>query len=382
MRVVQLLASPFYGGPERQVLGMSCALPEPWETTFLSFAEGGKSSDFVGRARAAGFEAEVLQSNWPHFRRAAREVADWIAKRDADVLCTNGYKPDLLGLLAARRAGVPAVSIAHGWTGATWKVRLNEWADARAMARFDAVVGVSEATTRIVRRAGVPATLSVTIPNAVNVGELAPKNEVDRRTLVGCFPQPPRLVLVAAGRLSPEKGVEVLLEAASIALPRITAAGGPDLGIAVFGGGVLREALEADIARRRLGGRVVLGGFRNDLDRLLPQADGFVLSSHTEGLPVVLLEAMGAGVAPIATDVGGVGEVVLNNETGLLVPPADPRAFADAIVRLVTDEGLRSRIAARARALVVERHAHELQAQRFADLFAQLASTGRRSSTR
>src|SRR5262245_38868658 len=109
MNIVHLMASPFVGGPERQVLGLAAALAPRSRTVFLSVAEGGRAKAFLDRAAADGFEAVALRENAPHFFRAAAEVAGHLGRCRADVLCCNGYKPDLVGWLAARRAGVPVV---------------------------------------------------------------------------------------------------------------------------------------------------------------------------------------------------------------------------------------------------------------------------------
>ncbi|HZY84637.1 MAG TPA: glycosyltransferase, partial [Gemmataceae bacterium] len=155
MNVVHLMASPFVGGPERQALGLARSLPPPFRTTFLSFAERGLCRPLLEEARRHDFEAVELRHNAPHFLRAAREVAGHLRRLRADVLCCSGYKPDVVGWLAARRAGIAAVAVAHGWTAATWKVRLNEALDRRVMRRMDRTVCVSEAQAVKVRAARV-----------------------------------------------------------------------------------------------------------------------------------------------------------------------------------------------------------------------------------
>ncbi|HMO85762.1 MAG TPA: glycosyltransferase, partial [Lacipirellulaceae bacterium] len=111
-----------------------------------------------------------------------------------------------------------------------------------------------------------------------------------------------------------------------------------DVGFAIFGEGPLRDQLAADIRTRGLQDRVVLAGFRSDLCELLPQLDVLVLSSRTEGLPVVLLEAMAADVPVVATSVGGVPEVIEDGRCGLLVPPDDPNALTHAVGQLALHE--------------------------------------------
>src|SRR5687767_8719454 len=142
MLIVHLMASPFYGGPEKQMLGLARSLPAAYRSVFLTFAERGLSGALLSEVEKHGFEGIRLRNNTPYLPAAVREVTDHLHR--ADVLCCSGYKPDIVGLFAARRAGVPVVSVAHGWTSATWKVRLNEMVDRFAMRWMDKVVCVSQ----------------------------------------------------------------------------------------------------------------------------------------------------------------------------------------------------------------------------------------------
>src|SRR6185436_13855396 len=124
-----------------------------------------------------------------------------------------------------------------------------------------------------------------------------------------------RWVIGAAGRLSPEKGFKVLVAAAALVRRQH-----PDAGFVLFGDGPLRSEIERCIVEHGLQNAFVLTGFRNDLNRFLPNLDLNVMSSFTEGLPVILLEAGAAGVPTVATAVGGIPEVVDDGKTGHLVP--------------------------------------------------------------
>jgi glycosyltransferase involved in cell wall biosynthesis len=99
-----------------------------------------------------------------------------------------------------------------------------------------------------------------------------------------------------------------------------------------------------------LGERIELLGARSDVPELLCSSDVFVLSSRSEAFPISILEAMAAGLAVVATDVGGVAEAVVHGETGLLVPPGDPHALAEALDLLLRDPDLRRRLGSSGRA--------------------------------
>jgi glycosyltransferase involved in cell wall biosynthesis len=372
MNVVQLLASPFLGGPERQTLGLACSLPPSYRTTFLSFWESGRCRPLLDEARRCGFEAVALEGNYPRLWRAAGEVAGHLKRLRASVLCCSGYKPDLVGWLAARRAGVPVVAVAHGWTGATWRVRLWEALDAFAMRLMDATVCVSEAMAVKVRRAGVPPRKAVVIRNAVSDDAFTERDPSARAWLEGLFPARPALLVGAAGRLSPEKGFEKLIEAAAIVTQAL-----PGVAFVLFGEGPLRQELTKQIAERHLQGRFVLGGFRSDLGRLWPALDLAALSSYTEGLPVAVLEAMAASVPVVATAVGGTPEVIEEGVSGQLVAAGDAAALAGRMLGLLRDDAGRRAMGRRAQMRVRAHFSFAVQAEQYQRLFQRLI--GRRA---
>jgi glycosyltransferase involved in cell wall biosynthesis len=365
MKVVHLTASTFLGGPERQLLGLAGSLPAV-RTEFLSFAEGGRCRPFLAAAREEGFEARALRNDTPHLRAALRELIARLRRAGADVLFCHGYKANLVGRLAARRLAIPAVAVSRGWTGESWKVRLYEALDRRHLRFMDCVVCVSAAQAAKVYRAGVRPRHIRVIHNAVDPERFSRPDPRGRGELQALFPAPRALLVGAAGRLSPEKGFEVLAAAA----PRVLRSH-PDAGFVHFGEGPCRPQIERRIAAGGVGGSFVLGGFRSDLDRLLPHFDLFVLPSYTEGLPNVVLEACAAGVPVVATAVGGTPEV-LGHGGGMLVPPGDPRALGAAInAALARGKALRD-LGEAGRRFVREHFSFDAQARRYEELLAEV----------
>ncbi|MCX7424299.1 MAG: glycosyltransferase family 4 protein [Planctomycetia bacterium] len=367
-RVAHVCASRFFGGPERQMLGLAAALAPECGTTFVSFAENGLCRDFLDRAGREGFEAIALRHDTPRLAAARRELTDLLRTVRPDVLCCHGYKANLLGLRAARRLGTPVVSVSRGWTGESFRVRLYERLDRRVLRRMDRVVCVSNGQAEKVRRAGVPEHKIRVIHNAVRVERFDRPDPAARGELESLFPQPPRFLVAAAGRLSPEKGFDVLIDAAAQVVRQ-----SPGVGFVVFGDGALREPLEAQIRSRGLKKRFVLAGFRDDLDRFFPHFDLLALPSHTEGLPNVVLEAMAAGVPVVATAVGGTQEVVDDGETGHLVPAGDSAALAHRIIALASNPDRAREMGQHGRERVEQEFSFDTQAKEYRALFAQLA---------
>jgi glycosyltransferase involved in cell wall biosynthesis len=349
------------------MLGLAASLPAECRTVFLSFAEGGRCRPFLDTACAQGHEARALTANAPHYRRAAKEIAEHLRRVRADVLCCNGYKPDIIGRLAARRAGVPVISISHGWTGATWKVRLNEAFDRFLLHRMDAVVCVSGAQAVRVRQCGVSPERIAVIRNAVDPKLFADPDPRRRSELEDWFARRPKWIIGAAGRLSREKGFKQFVQAAALVHQAL-----PNSAFVLFGDGPERQSIHCAVARQGLQDCFVLTGFRTDVAAFLPWLDVFALSSFTEGLPVVVLEAMAAGVPVVATTVGGTPEVVVESVTGHLVAPGNPAAMAQRLVDLLLDGPRRRRMGLEGRRRVEALFTFEAQSEAYLRLFEKL----------
>jgi glycosyltransferase involved in cell wall biosynthesis len=370
MNIVHLTASTFYGGPERQMIGLARAMPEEDQSFFLSFREGGRSRAFLSMVRQAGFEAVALHYDTPRFRSAVNEVAGHLERVKADVLLCHGYKADLLGRPAARRCRIPALAVSRGWTGENFRVRCYEWLDRFHLRWMDRVVCVSEAQAAKVRRTGVRPELVRVIPNAVDADRFADPDPLYRKKLARFFRSPRAHVVGAAGRLSPEKGFDVLVEAAERVLRTER-----DVGFILFGDGPCRSELANQINELGLAGSFVLAGFRPDLDKFLPFLDLTVLPSHTEGMPNVVLESFAAGVPVVATAVGGTPEVVEDGASGFLVPPGDGEALAERVCdALACEDDLRD-MGLHGRQCVVDRFGFVTQAERYLELFDELLGT-------
>ncbi len=372
--IAHLMASPFFGGPEKQMLGMSLHLPRAFRSVFLTFSERGRCAGLVDAVRSGGLDAIVLEENFPRLGRSVGEVEARLRELRADILCCSGYKPDVVGWLAARRVGIPAIAVAHGWTGATWRVRLYETVDRRILRRFSAVVAVSQAQADLVMRAGVSPERVAVIRNAVGPDQFEQPDPASGERLRKFFRRAPARIVGAAGRLSPEKGFDTLVRAA-----RLVRDANVDAGFVVFGDGPLRESLHRLIRSQGLEDRFILAGFRSDLGRFLPHLDLAVLPSYAEGLPVVLLEALAAGVPVVATRVGGIPEVIDDGVQGFLVSPRDFSAMALRIQDALADPERLHALGSHGRQRVREEFMFHAQATRYADLFTRVS---RNSSVR
>jgi glycosyltransferase involved in cell wall biosynthesis len=367
MVIVHLTASRFFGGPERQMLGLAQALVPTYRSAFLSFAEGGKCMAFLDEAHRQGFEARKLVNDTPHGLAAVREIGHWLRRWRSGVLCCHGYKADLLGRWAARREKAPVIAVARGWTGENWKVRVYEALDRWRLRGMDRVVCVSGGQAARVRRIGLPEEKVLVIHNAIDTHRFTNPDPPYEEKLRWFFPRTCRRIVGAAGRLSPEKGFATLIDAA-----REISRNDPSIGFILFGDGPLRAKLARRIEGAGLAKTFVLAGFRDDFDSFLPFLDLLALPSFTEGLPNVVLEAFAAGVPVVATAVGGTPELVDDGVNGYLISPGDAQALARRILDVLSFPANQRAMGQEGREKVAREFTFEIQARQYRQLFEEL----------
>jgi glycosyltransferase involved in cell wall biosynthesis len=296
----------------------------------------------VRALQAAGAEVLTIPVSARGYFAERAAIAAACDRVRPDVVHTHGYRCDVVDSGVPRQRGIPTVTTVHGFTGGGWKDRLYEGLQRRAFRRFSAVVAVSRLLGAQLERAGVPRNAIHVIRNAW-AGGVAFLDRAAARRVLGLPQEGAHIGWV--GRLSPEKGPDVVLEAVA----RLRATSLP-VSLSMVGDGWARASLASRAASLGLNGEVKWHGTVPDAARLFAAFDAFVLSSHTEGTPIVLLEAMAAGVPIVATAVGGVPDV-LSSAEAWLVPPNDPQRLALAIGAVLADpvEGQRRAAAARRR---------------------------------
>ncbi len=320
MVILHIVAPGEYGGLERMVQTLGTGLPSRGHDIHVVSvaAEPRAAEGFLGPLRAAGVVTHLIDH--PGRARERTAIAALCRRVRPDVVHTHGYRPDVLDAGAARSLGIPVVSTAHGFTGGPLRNRFYEYLQRRAFRRFDAVISVSRPLTDRLVQAGVPSARVHTVPNAWR-RSAPPLHRDTARQLLGL----PREAFVIGwvGRLSHEKGPDVLVNA----LPRLNDV---PLLVAILGSGPEESTLRAQAQRLGVTDRVRWHGAVPEAERLFPAFDVYALSSRTEGTPVVLFEAMAAGVPVVATRVGGVPDVV-SMEEALLVGSDDSIALAAGI---------------------------------------------------
>ena len=352
-----------YGGLERVILDLVKALDRerfgPMICSLYPPAPGMKP-----RLDAAGIPFFALDKGDGVNLRLVLELARLFRRERVDLVNAHDIGATFYAGPAARWAGIR--SVVH--TDHSQVLGLT-----RRLGLFGAVLRhtaarattVSEHLRRfLVERMGYPSARAQVIPNGMDLSSYE-KPAPDRRAEFG-FGADAR-VIGACGRLTEQKGMLHLVRA----LPGLLKAQ-PAARLLIIGDGPQRADLSAEAAKAGVGDRVTLTGNRDDLPELMRTMDAFALPSLWEGQPLVLLEAMAAGVPIVATDVGGDAEVLGGGKYGTLVPPADDAALAEALRQTLEQPEAARQRAASARTHVYAERTHTAMARRYEALYEDL----------
>ncbi len=354
MKTIGLLYDSYlnFGGVEQHLLGLlRRADAARWQFIIIS----NTSEAFAAQVAALGARV-VKVTRWRITDPGAvAALAGVLREHGVDLVHAHSPTAAAVGRLAARRLRLPAVVTVHlpvaqyHGVRTTLRARLGRWIYTTLDRYLNhshpaPLLYVSQAVRDACVAAGhSPTARSLVIPNGIELelyaGEGDPRN---LRAQAGVLEG--EKVIICCGRLHPQKGVDVLLQAlAQPGMPQHA------LRLWLVGDGSQRDELEQQALRLGLGERVRFWGYQAQVADYLRAADVFALPSRWEAMPFALLEALAAGLPCVVTAVGDNALLARDSLEGLVIPPEDPAALADALRRLVTDDALRARMALSAR---------------------------------
>ena len=326
--VVCVMTSFDPGGTERQMIELVRRLdPARWTVHIACFHTRGAWFGRVKEVAASVAKFPVTSFQSADALRHVWAFARWCRAQKIAVAHTTELYSNIFGLAGAALARVP-VRVANRREINPDKSAAQIALQRTAYSVADKVVANSRAAAERLRVERVPSRKIAVIPNGIDFNVAEPRRHRTRL----------RKVVVVAN-LRPEKGHDVLMDAAVEVLRRF-----PDAHIECVGGGPQLEPLVARAEARGLLHAVTFLGQRDDVPARLAEADIFVLPSRSEAFPNAVLEAMAAGLPIVVSGVGGILELIDDERTGLLVPAGDPHALADRICRLMTDPALAARL--------------------------------------
>jgi glycosyltransferase involved in cell wall biosynthesis len=376
-RALLLTDSDVFAGTERHILELADGLRGFGVPVRIGCPH---PSVLETRAAALGLPTVAIQKggHWDH--TAIRTLTDLLVAGEIDLVHAHNGRTGLAAAASTARAGVGASIVTQhfiepgrlrqGWLQRTLRAIAHRWTNAR-LAHFIAISGAVR-DAMLARSDAAPARISV-VPNGISPPIVSSAQATAVRTEFSIPDGTPLIISVA--RLEREKDLPTLISA----MQRV-AASAPHARCLIIGDGAERAALDARIEALGLGKTVTLTGFRADSFAFIAAADVFVLPSLAEPFGLAILEAMALGKPVIAARAGGPREIIVDEQTGLLVKPRDPQKLADAIATLIADRAACVRMGEAGRARYAEAYTTTRMAASTLEVYQRTLSAQRLAS--
>ncbi len=289
-------------------------------------------------------------------------------KYNTHILHCHEYKSDIIGYIATRNSNVHLISTQHLWAGEALTAKIYEYLDSiiiRSKA-FEKIITVSEDIKNTLIKRNIEERRIYVIPNGIDVDKY--DVQVDERIIRDKLNIAyDKIIICCIGRLSPQKGHYFLLKAAAEVIKS-----NQNVIFLLAGDGPLKEDLESLSLGLGVKNNVIFTGYRDDITDILKMSHLFVMPSLSEGTPMALLEAMASGKAVIATNVGGIPEVIKDRFNGILVKPKDIKGLVNSIIELLENEKLVNEYGENAKACIKLKYSAEIMTRKYEDLYKEL----------
>ncbi len=306
-------------------------------------------------------------------------IRRFVDEQKINLIHTHGYKSNFYTAAAVPGKKVPMITTCHNWLGDDIKMKLYARLDKVFLNRFDKIIAVSDAVKQEILNHGISSEKLVTIYNGIDIKRFNNRiNENNIRKKLGI--EDDCKVIGTVGRLSEEKGHIYFLKAAEKVLQKY-----PRVVFLIVGDGPLREYLEEKACRiaDKLYSQKVISqnpfiftGVRNDISTIYSIMDIFVLPSLTEGLPMVLLEAMASRKTVVATDVGAVSSVFEHGRSGVLIEPGNVNNLSMEIMELLANPQKIQKMANHARQKVELEFSSKIMTEKYLDVYQDVLQSG------
>lgn len=363
MRVLHVTTHVNIGGIGNYILSLAGALKKDGVECIVASSGGNLENEFTGKdIRAERLDIDTKFELGPKVVKSAFGIAGIIKREKIDLVHAHSRVSQVASFLACRITGTPLVTTCHGYFRKRLRGILDTWGE-RVVAISDAV------RDHLKNDLGVPDGRIALIYNGVDADKFKAGCSGDegksiKRSLAMAGNGP---VIGTIGRLSPVKGQRFLVEAMAAILSKHR-----DAEMVLVGDGPERDALESLAKSLGIEKSVHFVSSVIDTNRMLSIMDVFVFPSVKEGLGIALLEALAAGRACVASDVGGIGDILRRDSCGILVPGGDPRAISMAVTKLLEDPAGRAAMGERGRKVVREKFSLDVMSEKVAGLYREI----------
>jgi glycosyltransferase involved in cell wall biosynthesis len=373
MRILQFISSSGFFGAENVVLQLAISLGKLGVDITVGVFHNSRNPhlELLEECHAKKIKTRRFYCRGRVDFAFVRTLRKFVLDADIDIIHSHGYKSNIYAYLAAIGIPVHRIATCHNWIGNDPKMKFYATLDRFILRKFSHVIAVSSQVSEQLLLSMIRPDKVQLISNGIDTDVFfdaaPPSSLIDEFGLTG-----ENHIIGTVGRISEEKGHVFLLKAF-----REISSSCPGVKLMIVGDGPLRQKLQSEFA----GPNIIFTGNRRDVAEIYRLMDIFVLPSLTEGLPMVLLEAMASGKAVIASRVGEIPAVVEKNNVGVLVAPGSEAELQHAISRLLDSPVNLKKIGINARAVVKEKYSAEAMGQAYFKVYEAVAHTTPRGIT-
>lgn len=371
-KIIWLIDGLGPGGAEQLMITLlSCFDTERYEMRVCALQDRG-SNIITHRLEQLGIPVDFVYIK--HLRDPLNifRILAYLQKHKPNVVHTQLEFSDTLGNIAAKLLGIPSVSTVHTIetqairTRAFWRQQIRFFALRSFCTR---VIAVSDKTrTHHIQHGKFSPNKIITMYNGIDLEKFQVVNSLNTKKTRQALNLPDKgTIICTVAVLREQKGIQFMIDALPIILEQF-----PDVNYLVVGDGQYGIRLKSLAVSRGVEERVVFAGHRTDIPEILMLSDVFVLPTLGDALPTVLIEAMAAKKPIIASDVGGVPEIITDEVTGLLIPPANPSNLATACLEILKNENLAKKLTQNAYKSVQQKFNVLSQVKQLSDLYQQI----------
>ena len=363
MKILQFICSTGFYGAERWVLALSKHMPSDVTSELaVTLEPGTEDLELVKQFKSIGDTHQLPMSGRFDFG-VVNKLATLLKEGKFDVIHTHGYKSDIIGVWAAKKAGVPCVVTPHGFENAAdFKLRAFIWLGCQSMRFADKVVPLSKQLMKDVKKFNIQEDKLAYIQNGVDLSEV----EAVRQTKTERQADDVKTIGFV-GQMISRKNITAILDCFDSLYRKRQ-----DIKLVLLGDGEDRPSLEQYAATLESKEAIDFLGFRNDRLQLLRDFDLFVMTSTLEGIPRCLMEACAMEIPVSAYDIAGIDQLITNQDSGLLAKLHDSEQLEKDWETLLDNKDYAMSLAANAKAFVEKHFSAQRMADEYYDLFGQL----------
>jgi glycosyltransferase involved in cell wall biosynthesis len=363
IKVLQFICPTGFYGAERWVLALAKHLdPQKVDCELaVTMEPGQKKLELVSEYNKLGLVSYIVPMQNKFDLSAVSKLAALIKTNNIDIIHTHGYKSDIIGVLAARKAGIKSVVTPHGFENAKdIKLRVFIWLGCQAMKYGTKVVPLSQQLLSDVLRMGVNKNKTLYIQNGVDLSEV-------EATIAPVRPQDGEKRIGFVGQMISRKNIVDILDVFESLHQKH-----PSTRLLLLGDGDSRQELESYSQKLTSKNNIEFLGFRDDRLALLKSFDLFVMTSTLEGIPRCLMEATAASIPVAAYNIAGIDQLISHQETGLLATLGDKDTLLTYWEELLFDTEQATKLAAAAKDYVYQHYSANRMATEYTELFSEL----------